>query len=536
MYKSKIQELCHRNSWSLPAYSTAKVGPDHNPRFSATVTVNGVPFQTVDRSQTAKEAENKAAKIAFDHFSTPNRPTHIPRSHSFQASITTYNINPLSGGGTSKPTTTNLTLNTLVNETPEVEKFIDVQHSYKSKLQNYAQRRKLTPPVYSSEREGPLHASRFKSKVMIDGKSYGSLELFPMKKDAEQAAAKVALESLDLEMVQEDDSGLYKNLIQQLAHKSSHAPKYKTTVSGPPQKPIFISTVEIGGKSFQGQASKRKRQAEDNAAKLAYSSFRECYQSDQARQIRGSPHLEGNYTLLVYVPVHIPSTATKELAQLLKKVSSHVPGLKAIGDDIPLNILHDGDLKVEQVTLGREFHISLGRTVHISLQQIDSVVSNLRKKLQFQRQMYWIDFSKLEVFVNDHRKRSFLSIEVTTRGLAEITEQIAAVDEVYKLHNLPEYYKDPHPHVSIAWASGNVRDLLKEAIAEETKKYSSFGGYVQKPIFTCRQSRADVKTLGRRRSCTWRWRRWVDGDGQLLAANSAVLADAAKVPLPAGSC
>jgi len=42
----------------------------------------------------------------------------------FQASIKAYNINPLSGGGTSKPATTNLTLNTLVKETPVVEKFI----------------------------------------------------------------------------------------------------------------------------------------------------------------------------------------------------------------------------------------------------------------------------------------------------------------------------------------------------------------------------------------------------------------------------
>lgn len=33
---------------------------------------------------------------------------------------------------------------------------------------------------------------------------------------------------------------------------------------------------------------------------------------------------------------------------------------------------------------------------------------------------YWIDFNKWEVFVNDDGTRTFLSIEVTTGGLAEV--------------------------------------------------------------------------------------------------------------------
>lgn len=33
---------------------------------------------------------------------------------------------------------------------------------------------------------------------------------------------------------------------------------------------------------------------------------------------------------------------------------------------------------------------------------------------------YWIDFSKWEVFVNDDRTRTFLSLEVTTGGLLEV--------------------------------------------------------------------------------------------------------------------
>ncbi|MFS7921575.1 putative U6 snRNA phosphodiesterase Usb1 [Helianthus anomalus] len=105
-----------------------------------------------------------------------------------------------------------------------------------------------------------------------------------------------------------------------------------------------------------------------------------------------------------------------------------------------ISLLKDEE-KMVQAALGREFHISLGRTVPKRVHQIDSMVAMLRQKLQFQkRQQYLIDFNKWEVFVNDDKTRTFLSIENTTGGLPKITKQIQAVNEVYKLHNLSEFY------------------------------------------------------------------------------------------------
>lgn len=69
----------------------------------------------------------------------------------------------------------------------------------------------------------------------------------------------------------------------------------------------------------------------------------------------------------------------------LKKLASIVPGLHIVDVDVPLNSLYEDDHKLEQVALGREFHISLGRTVPIRVHQIDSVVAMLRQKLQFQK-------------------------------------------------------------------------------------------------------------------------------------------------------
>ncbi|KAM1141798.1 hypothetical protein ACFX2I_041729 [Malus domestica] len=204
--------------------------------------------------------------------------------------------------------------------------------------------------------------------------------------------------------------------------------------------------------------------------------------SAQPSRVRNFPHVEGNYAVHVYIPVYIPPAPRKEMALFLNKLASLVPGLHAVDVDFPLDILRKDEHKLEQVALGREFHISLGRTVPIRVHQIDSLVTILRQKLQIQRR-YWIDFSKWEVFVNDDQTRTFVSIEIIAAGLAEITKQIQAVNEVYKLHNLPEFYKDPRPHISVAWALGDISNSLKKVVEEERRR-STIGGSLQKCIFT----------------------------------------------------
>ncbi|KAL6988669.1 HLA class II histocompatibility antigen, DR beta 4 chain [Sarracenia purpurea var. burkii] len=134
--------------------------------------------------------------------------------------------------------------------------------------------------MYSCESEGPPHASRFKSKVIINGITFESPEFFSTIKEAEHAAAKVAWESLSTNEIQEDDCGLYKNLLQEFAQREGfNVPVYNTIVSGSPHSPTFVSTVEIVGKSFEGQAAKSKKQAEMSAAKIAYYGLQERCQN-----------------------------------------------------------------------------------------------------------------------------------------------------------------------------------------------------------------------------------------------------------------
>ncbi|XP_058722979.1 uncharacterized protein LOC131594797 isoform X1 [Vicia villosa] len=205
----------------------------------------------------------------------------------------------------------------------------------------------------------------------------------------------------------------------------------------------------------------------------------------QTNKVRSFPHVDGNYALHVYIPINIPSPSKKDISAFLKKISSQEPSLHVVDVDVPLNVLCKNDEKLEQVALGREFHISLGRTVPIRVHQIDSVVSMLRQKLQTQQKSYWIDFHNWEVFVNDDRTRTFLSVEVVHSGLVEIQKQIEAVNTIYKLHNLPEFYEDPRPHISLAWSLGDTSDSLKKIVGEEMKKCVT-GKSLKKCVFTCK--------------------------------------------------
>ncbi|XP_048422432.1 double-stranded RNA-binding protein 4-like isoform X2 [Pyrus x bretschneideri] len=309
MYKSRLQELCQQRKWRLPEYNSTKVGLDHNPRFSATVTINGLDFHTADIFRSSKEAQNDAAKLAFDHLSDnpqpkPRNPIPSPSSFPQPCPPSSSSASSFSALPSTPATDSNTTREIEIVEpkTQEIEivepkipqlplqcsgnvsgaayqanaTLSDLQHLYKNQLQTYAQKRNLLLPVYSCEREGPPHNCRFKCRVTIDGQTYEGQEFLPTLKDAEHAVAKAALMSLLPNGVQEDDSGLFKNLLQELIQKEGFSiPIYSSRMSGEPHIPVFVSSVEIEGETFMGQEARSKKLAELSAAKVAYYTLRE---------------------------------------------------------------------------------------------------------------------------------------------------------------------------------------------------------------------------------------------------------------------
>ncbi|PKA53309.1 hypothetical protein AXF42_Ash010039 [Apostasia shenzhenica] len=195
------------------------------------------------------------------------------------------------------------------------------------------------------------------------------------------------------------------------------------------------------------------------------------FSTSQGNRIRSFAHVEGNYALHVFIPVRIPSTTRKQLASSMNKNLPLALDLYVVDVDITLRELHNDSKQFEQVLFGRDFHISLGRTVPIKVHQIVSIVSMLRQRFQLERR-YWMEFNKWDVFINDEHTRSFLSLEITGGGLSEISKQICMVNEVYRLHGLPEFYKNPRPHISVVWAPGDANYLLKPAAEELNRSWS----------------------------------------------------------------
>ncbi|OMO67906.1 Double-stranded RNA-binding protein [Corchorus capsularis] len=321
MYKTKLQEFCQKKAWQLPEYNVKKEGEDHNPHFQATVIVNGIPFHSQNPARSSKQAQNDAAQLAFLHLASPPPPppptTTVLASASPGSSYAIADSGSSTANRTLHPERQEANQNSHVNETAYIckdnAKSNDIRHMYKTLLQNFAQKRNLMLPSYSCEFEGPPHATRFKCKVTINGQTYETLEFFPTIKEAEHAAAKIALSALSPGSFQEEDISFYKNLLQELIQKEGcPLPVYTTTRSGEAHNPTFVSVVEVKGEVFRGQEAKTKKLAEVLAAKVAYMKLNDC-KSDRGLTVMTPAYQERKVPVLS--SPHSPSNVNADNQQ-----------------------------------------------------------------------------------------------------------------------------------------------------------------------------------------------------------------------------
>ncbi|MBA0603228.1 hypothetical protein Gorai_003381 [Gossypium raimondii] len=155
---------------------------------------------------------------------------------------------------------------------------------FKNQLQELAQRSCFNLPSYSCIREGPDHAPRFKATVNFNGETFESPMFCSTLRQAEHAAAEIALNTLAnrgpsraLAARVLDETGVYKNLLQETAHRAGlNLPVYTTVRSGPGHIPSFSCMVDLAGMSFTGDPARTKKQAQKNAAMAAWSALRKC--------------------------------------------------------------------------------------------------------------------------------------------------------------------------------------------------------------------------------------------------------------------
>ncbi|XP_072985538.1 double-stranded RNA-binding protein 6-like [Typha latifolia] len=157
---------------------------------------------------------------------------------------------------------------------------------YKNQLQELAQRSCFNLPSYTCLREGPDHAPRFKAAVNFNGEVFESPAFCNTLRQAEHSAAEVALNALShhgpshsLAARILDETGVYKNLLQEIAQRvGAPLPSYTTVRSGLGHLPVFTCTVQLADISFTGEPAKNKKQAEKNAAMAAWSSLKKLAQ------------------------------------------------------------------------------------------------------------------------------------------------------------------------------------------------------------------------------------------------------------------
>ncbi|KAE8678965.1 Double-stranded RNA-binding protein 2 [Hibiscus syriacus] len=169
---------------------------------------------------------------------------------------------------------------------------------FKNQLQELAQRSCFNLPSYSCIREGPDHAPRFKATVNFNGDTYESPTFCSTLRQAEHAAAEIALNTLAnrgpskaLAARVLDETGVYKNLLQETAHRAGlNLPIYTTVRSGPGHVPSFSCIVDLAGMSFTGEPARTKKRAQKNAAMAAWSALRKL--SRDVSSLSSSPSSE----------------------------------------------------------------------------------------------------------------------------------------------------------------------------------------------------------------------------------------------------
>lgn len=218
---------------------------------------------------------------------------------------------------------------------------------YKNQLQEFAQRSCINLPSYSSIREGPDHAPRFKAKVSCNGEIFESPKFSCTLRQAEHAAAEVALRTLSQRGPSRavaakvlDETGVYKNLLQETAHRAGmKLPVYTTVRTGPGYAPVFICTVELAGMNFSGEPAKTKKQAQKSAAMAAWFSLKEMshirsssYQlSDLGRKDEQEQVIVARYLSSLRLP-EMSISGQREKGKLQKEI------FRVKGDVIPCGV------------------------------------------------------------------------------------------------------------------------------------------------------------------------------------------------------
>ncbi|KAL9271815.1 Double-stranded RNA-binding protein 4-like protein [Drosera capensis] len=144
----------------------------------------------------------------------------------------------------------------------------------KSQLTTYIGRAHLQPPVYHTINEGLASPpSKFKCTVLVDGVAYESPNTFSTIKEAEQDAAKYALEGIAMKLKEEgrcfvsEDKFFCKSILNEFAMKMNMKLPVYTTKMSEGYIPSFTASLVFNDHEYTGEVGRNKKEAEQLAAR-----------------------------------------------------------------------------------------------------------------------------------------------------------------------------------------------------------------------------------------------------------------------------
>ena len=237
---------------------------------------------------------------------------------------------------------------------------------------------------------------------------------------------------------------------------------------------IIESTKKIGEKNDQAEKKSLKRKFDEIQQEVVEEKgndnnqinfFASTLENSIQLKIRNFPHVEGNWPTFIFIPIEQNEVATEEFNWVLNEY---------------FNVLKNKIDQAIKVHCMQDLHCSLSRTFVLREHQIETFVGELRRKIKplfesNQSQDLRCTFDKLKWFSNDEKNRNFLSLVATSSEASSPTKfirnLISAVDAILNEFRKPLYYKQPEPHVSIGWTSGNA---IYESIEKKDSNLLAF--------------------------------------------------------------
>ncbi|KAL5102055.1 hypothetical protein RYX36_006382 [Vicia faba] len=147
--------------------------------------------------------------------------------------------------------------------------------NYKNMLIEFTKRASIEMPEFQTHNEGASHAPEFRCSVVADGLIFTVPNTFFHRRAAEQEVSRVAWEYLVKKIKDEGRAVISKSvtfckgLLNEYAAKLTVKPPTYNTVEYMKVYPYFVCTMDFNCTSYIGDPARRKKDAEDLAARAA---------------------------------------------------------------------------------------------------------------------------------------------------------------------------------------------------------------------------------------------------------------------------